>query len=123
MRGRVAGAEKQGVQPVFGVGECGRHLDAEPPQARRADGDEQRRDRLHTARKIRQALGDEIFARQLSAGHIEIIAKVRLPEGPGRLYRSGLRTARSLRGDAGTNRMVFRGEFDPTAVPMNRLDI
>jgi hypothetical protein len=74
VRGRAVLPEEQGVQPMLGAASHVRHGDAKPPQPRRPDGDEHRRNRLDAGRQIAQAFPDQVRARQpFDASHNAII--------------------------------------------------
>ena len=65
VRGVALGADKQRVEAMLWVLDALRHDDAEAPEARRTDGDEQRRRRLAAIPKILESRPNEVAAGQV----------------------------------------------------------
>ena len=62
VRGVALGPREQRVQPMLRVRHAVGHRDAKPPEPRRSDGDEQRRNGLATVANVREPLCDEFAA-------------------------------------------------------------
>ena len=73
MRGVGILATQLGVQPVLGLGERCRHVQAEVPELGGADGHEQGRNGFAVRLEIAETLGNQISRRETGRTHEPII--------------------------------------------------